>query len=131
MSIKIEKENFSVEAGLTESGRVAIELSGRFDHQHAPLLSQAIDQLADQEGTKADDFLDFVIYLSALEFMNSSAIRELISLLRKTQAKNGQLILIGEDDNPAIESLRQTGIDSLFTIFANLIEVTKPQSKKK
>ena len=131
MSIKIEKDNFSIEAGLTDSGRVAIELAGRFDHQNAPLLSEAIEKLAQQEGTKADDFADFVIYLSALDFMNSSAIKQLIKLLRQTEAKNGQLILIGENDNQAIQSLRQTGIDALFDIYSSLIEMTKSQPKKK
>lgn len=120
MAIKIEKENFAISADLTETGRIAISLAGRFDHDNAPLLSQAVTELQAQINSD-QAIVDFIVYLHALEFINSTAIKELLKLLSSTQENDGQLVLIGSEDNPAVQTLVEMGFNQIFSIYPTLV----------
>lgn len=88
---------------------LAIELAGRFDAHEAPAFREVLD-----EATAAGSFsLD--VYLTDVEFVDSTALAELIRGMKHCREAGGDLVLRAPSD-PVRVILELTKLDAAFTI---------------
>lgn len=88
---------------------VQVALSGRFDAHEAPAFRELID------GAMADGATTFHVSLEAVEFVDSTALAELIRGMKHCRQEGGDLILV-EPSPPVRVILELTKLDAAFTI---------------
>lgn len=94
-----------------DSGRPGTEvtLAGRFDGHEAPAFRAAVDQLL------ADSHTDLRVDLSAVEFVDSAALAELVRGMKHCRQAGGDLRL-ASPSNPVRVILELTRLDLAFAI---------------
>jgi anti-sigma B factor antagonist len=93
-----------------------VELSGRIDHQNAPLLEQKLSELVD-----AGNFR-LVIDMSGVEYISSAGLRVLLGIRKKVRRWNrGDLRLAAL--KPTIkDTFELVGFTRIFDIYDDVIE---------
>ncbi len=86
-----------------------VELRGRFDANEVRGFAAATDRLKEQ------GVADYAIDLSAVDFIDSSALAELVSLSRWATTAGGQVRLHRPSD-PVRVILELTGLDAIFVV---------------
>ena len=88
-------------------GRIVVSLSGELDTAAAPDVESALKPLLESKGR------DVVIDCTELEYIASSGLRILLSILKKVQADGGRVIL--KNVNEVIRDVLQiTGFIKIF-----------------
>jgi anti-anti-sigma factor len=92
------------------SGGVIAKLSGRLDANTSPSFKKAFDEMG-EDAFKSDVVLDF----SAVKYISSAGLRELLVLQRKIKAAQGSLGI--ENLGSAVrEVFDMTGFSAIFNI---------------
>lgn len=100
-----------------------IELEGEVDVYTAPQLKQQIINMLDS-GT-----YNVIVNLSAVEYLDSTALGVLIGGLKRLRERNGTLDLICP--NPRIKRIFEiTGLDKIFDIYSSEDEALQKLSAK-
>ena len=86
-----------------------MHVGGDLDVYTAPQLKEALDNVGLAGKT-------IVLDLSAVHFIDSTALGVLVSALQQSRAHEGELSLV-IDDPHLLKIFRITGFDSLFSIF--------------
>jgi anti-sigma B factor antagonist len=116
MNLKIDTKPISNQASL-------INLEGEVDVYTAPQLKQQIISLLDAGAQH------IMVDLSAVEYLDSTALGVLIGGLKRLRERDGSLDLICP--SPRIKRIFEiTGLDKIFDIFATQDEATKSLQTK-
>ena len=100
----------------SELKRVTLfEISGRVDSTNAVELGTVFNTAIDAGRAQ------IVVDLSAVEYMSSAGLRELVSALKKVKRGTGDLRLAAPSARVQ-EVLELAGLDSVFQIFQNQVE---------
>ncbi len=100
----------------SELKRVTLfEVSGRVDSTNAVELGTVFNAAIDAGRAQ------IVVDLSAVEYMSSAGLRELVSALKKVKRGTGDLRLAAPSVR-VLEVLELAGLDSVFQIFQNQVE---------
>ena len=102
-------------ADLTENLR-QITISGRLDILGAEEISTKFAALSCADNRRV------IVDLTAVTFLASIGIRELISNAKALQRRGGRMVLFVNNNDAVIKTLEATGIDSLLPMFADLEE---------
>jgi anti-anti-sigma factor len=115
--------NFSTDRGLmsiefedVNDGLRRIKLSGRLDIAGTEAISMKFTNLAASAARRV------VVDLSAVSFLASIGIRELITSAKAQQQRGGRVVLFVGDNALVAKTLEVTGIDALIPMFANAAE---------
>ena len=104
---KVEKE-----------GVIILDLDGDIDSLSSFDLSRIVREAI------AGDKIHFVFNLNGVNYVNSSGLGSIISLLKKSREKEGDVKLAGIKPE-VMELLQQTQMDKLFEIFDTTEEAVK------
>jgi len=117
MNLKIDTRSLDSKASM-------IDLEGEVDVYTAPQLKQQIINLLDGGIYKV------IVNLSAVEYLDSTALGVLIGGLKRLKERNGALDLVCP--NPRIKRIFEiTGLDRIFDIYATEQEaIAKVESKE-
>jgi len=116
MNLKIGTRSINDRASL-------IDLEGEVDVYTAPQLKQQIINLLD------DGVRRIIVNLSAVDYLDSTALGVLIGGLKRLRERDGNLDLICP--NPRIKRIFQiTGLDKIFDIYATEQEATEKLKSK-
>ncbi len=85
-----------------------IELQGRFDAHEAPAFRETVDAILQQTA-------DLRVGLSKVEFVDSTALAELVRAMKHCREAGGDLVLVSPSD-PVRIILEFTKLDAAFTI---------------
>lgn len=97
---------------VTDSFR-KIRLSGRLDIPGTEAISIKFSSLATGQGKRV------VVDLTAITFLASVGIRELITNAKALQQRQGKLVIYVGDNSAVAKTLDTTGIDTLIPVFSN------------
>ncbi len=89
-----------------------IGLAGRFDAHEVDGFAAAVDRLIESGST------DLGVDLSGVDFIDSSALAELVRVSKATKAEGGSLELHNPSD-PVRVILELTGLDKAFVVHQN------------
>ncbi len=92
-----------------------IEASGRIDSSNANLLGDALSGVIDEGHTQ------LVLDLSAVGYMSSAGLREIVSALKKLRRASGDL-RIAQPSPRVVEVIEMSGLDSEIQVFASQAE---------
>jgi anti-sigma B factor antagonist len=101
---------FNIQSQKTADGVAIIEVAGELDLYTAPRLKEALLAAID-EGV-----LRFVIDISGVHFIDSSALGVLIGGVKRLKPKDGKLVLVSVDEN-VNWIFKITGLNSVFDIY--------------
>ncbi len=87
-----------------------VKVAGRVDSSNAPELDSALKGLQDSNRYK------FVIDLAQVDYMSSAGLRTLVSALRTSKKRSGDVRLARPSER-VTEVLELAGLTSLFQIF--------------
>jgi anti-sigma B factor antagonist len=93
-----------------------IKLAGRLDIPGTEAISIKFTNLAASAARRV------VVDLTAVTFLASIGIRELISSAKALQQRGGRMVLFVGDNAAVAKTLQVTGIDALIPMFSNLPE---------
>ncbi len=99
----------NITAATTDDGPLAFVLSGRFDAHEADGFRAAIDPALGATEPHID------IDLSDVEFIDSTALAELVRAMKRCRERSGDLRLL-TPSNPVRVILELTRLDAAFTI---------------
>ena len=94
---------------------VVVTPQGRFDAFSAPDVRERFEQLLNDEG-----ILNFAVDLSQTTFLDSAGIAVLVSLLKQTRQKGGDVNLVWPNTEAARRILTLTRFDKIFSMFDTL-----------
>jgi anti-anti-sigma factor len=92
-----------------------IEASGRIDSSNANQLGDALSSVIDEGHTQ------LVLDLSAVGFMSSAGLREIVSALKKLRRTSGDL-RIAQPSPRVIEVIEMSGLDSELRVYPTQAE---------
>lgn len=95
-----------------------IEASGRIDSMTANELGAALNTIIDSGATQ------IVLDLSAVEYMSSAGLRELVAALKRVKRVAGDM-RIANPSARVSEVLEMAGLDTIFLIFATQDEAVE------
>ena len=101
--------HFASRRGVLDDGVGLIRLEGEVDLATAPAFK------ADVESLLADGFVNVVVDLTQVTFIDSTALGVLIGSVRRLREKDGRLVLIA-NGFAVTRPLTLTGLDRVFTI---------------
>jgi anti-anti-sigma factor len=87
---------------------VTIALRGRFDAFEAPALRKKCDDYL------ANDFTHFVFDLADISMLDSAGLAVLVSVLKRSRLKNGDVRLVWPKADAASRILKLTKFDQVF-----------------
>jgi anti-sigma B factor antagonist len=87
---------------------VTITLCGRFDAFEAPALRKKCDDYI------ANDFTHFVFDLADISMLDSAGLAVLVSVLKRSRSKNGDVRLVWPKADAASRILKLTKFDQVF-----------------
>jgi anti-anti-sigma factor len=87
-----------------------LEVKGRVDSSTAPQLGDALNAQIGQGTT------NIVVDLSAVDYMSSAGLRELVAALKKVKKSGGDLRLCAPSER-VLEVLELAGLDSIFEMY--------------
>ncbi len=87
----------------------AITLKGRLDAFEAPALRRTCDNYI------ANEFTHFVFDLTDVAMLDSAGLAVLVSVLKRTRLKNGDVRLVWPREEAASRILKLTKFDQVFT----------------
>lgn len=93
---------------------LVMHVSGDLDVYTAPQLKEALDNVGLAGKT-------IVLDLSAVHFVDSTALGVLVATLQRSRSQEGELCLV-MDDPYLLKIFRITGFDSLFSIFPQVAD---------
>ncbi len=99
--------------------QIVIELSGRIDAFHATGLRERIDKLF------SEGISHFVLDLSHVQFLDSSGLAVLVSLLKRSKQSDGDVKMVMPESEAATRILRLTRFDKVFDIAPTVEEALK------
>jgi anti-sigma B factor antagonist len=102
---------FSVSRAGLEGSVGLIELSGELDISTAPKFKEELEALI------SDGFTNVVVDLSAVEFIDSSALGVLVGAVRRLHPHNGRMVVVAHS-HAVTRPLTLTGLDRVFTVTA-------------
>ncbi len=88
---------------------VTITLRGRFDAFEAPSLRKKCDDYL------ANEFTHFVFDLTDVSMLDSAGLAVLVSVLKRSRLKNGDVRLVWPEADAASRILKLTKFDQVFT----------------
>ena len=88
-----------------------IVISGRLDTPGTNAIAEQLSELA------ATDRKGVIVDLSAVEFLSSIGIGELIATAKAVRARGGNLVLIASGTSIVMMSLKTTGIDQVIPVY--------------
>ncbi len=91
-----------------------IEVSGRIDSNNANQLGEALNE------SIAGGHSQIVLDLSAVEYMSSAGLREMVAALKKVKA-TGDLCLANPSERVQ-EVLELAGLDTIFKVFKSQVD---------
>ena len=106
----------SIEFEDLNDGLRRIKLSGRLDITGTESISIKFTNLASAVARRV------VVDLTAVSFLASIGIRELITNAKAQQQRGGRVVLFVGDNVLVAKTLEVTGIDALIPMFANAAE---------
>jgi anti-sigma B factor antagonist len=109
--------NLSIKTDIRE-GVPVVQVDGELDVYTAPRLKEALDSAASGGGR-------VVLDLSAVHFIDSTALGVLVSAQQRLRADDGELSLV-LDDPYLLKIFHITGFDGLFSIYSHLAEAVPP-----
>ncbi len=92
-----------------------VEVKGRIDSSNAGELGEALTGVLD------DGALKMVIDLSAVDFMSSAGLRELVSALKRIRREQGD-IRLAQPSERVHEVLEMAGLNTIFQIYPSQSE---------
>ena len=96
-----------------------IAISGRLDIPGTGEISTRFAALAAAAGRRV------VVDLTAVSFLASIGIREIITNAKAAQQRGGRLVLFVGDNSAVTKTLETTGIDALIPMFADYAAAEK------
>ena len=105
--------NLSIKTEMRE-GTPVIEVDGDLDVYTAPRLQEALDSVA-TGGVRV------VLDLTAVHFIDSTALGVLVSTQQRLRADDGELSLV-LDDPYLLKIFHITGFDGIFSIYSQVAE---------
>jgi anti-anti-sigma factor len=106
----------SIEFEDVNDGLRRIKLSGRLDIAGTEAISMKFTNLAASAARRV------VVDLSAVSFLASIGIRELITSAKAQQQRGGRVVIFVGDNALVAKTLEVTGIDALIPMFAKAAE---------
>ena len=103
---------------VTDSFR-KIRLSGRLDIPGTEAISIKFSSLATGQGKRV------VVDLTAITFLASVGIRELITNAKALQQRQGKMVIYVGDNATVAKTLDTTGIDTLIPVFSDAAEAER------
>lgn len=100
---------FASVRGVLREGVGLVELEGEVDLATAPAFKADIERLL------ADGYVDVVVDLTRVTFIDSTALGVLIGSVRRLREREGRLVLVA-DGFAVMRPLTLTGLDRVFTI---------------
>lgn len=97
---------------------VLVEVNGRIDSMNANQLGEALDQAIDYRPSTP---VQVVLDLSAVDYMSSAGLREIVSSLKKAKRVQGDL-RIAQPSERVREVMEMAGLDTIFQIYGSLEE---------
>lgn len=94
----------------TSSGPFIITIRGRLDHALNAQFEEALDQIL------LNNHYHIIVDMQHVTYINSSGLRILVSVWRRTRQHNGDLLLANLDDH-VMEVFSIVGFDKLFELF--------------
>ena len=91
-------------------GATLVEVSGRIDSMNANQLGEALSNEIDGGRIR------LVLDLSAVDYMSSAGLREIVASLKKVKRATGDL-RIAQPSERVREVLEMAGLDTIFQIF--------------
>ncbi len=105
-----------METTISEMRRVTlVEVSGRVDSTNAVQLGETLNSQIDAGR------LQLVVDLSAVEYMSSAGLREMVAALKKVRNLNGDM-RIATPSERVKEVLDLAGLSAIFQIFPTQVE---------
>lgn len=98
----------------THDGTPVVQVGGDLDVYTSPRLKEALETAASQGGR-------VVLDLSAVHFIDSTALGVLVSTQQQARADDGDLCLV-LDDPYLLKIFHITGFDSVFSIFPQVAD---------
>lgn len=95
----------------TVSNVHVVQLSGRFDAFSVEQFKETLTQYEN------DAIQDYIVDLSAVNFLDSAGLATLVRLLKMARAKDGDVVLVKSRNEAAHRILLLTKFDKVFTIF--------------
>ncbi|NDJ60335.1 MAG: STAS domain-containing protein [Chloroflexi bacterium] len=92
-----------------------VEVSGRIDSSNADQLGSALT------GTVSNGQTQIVLDLSAVEYMSSAGLREIVSVYRKLEAASGDL-RIAQPSVRVMDVLEMSGLDTMLQIYPTQVD---------
>lgn len=92
-----------------------LNVAGRIDSSNANELGDVLNAQIDSGAFR------FVLDLSALDYMSSAGLRELVSALKRVRREQGDIRLAGPSSR-VYEVLEMAGLDTIFQIFHSQAE---------
>jgi anti-sigma B factor antagonist len=102
---------FSVRRSSLEGHLGLVELSGELDISTAPRFKEELEALI------AEGFTDVVVDLSAVDFIDSSALGVLVGAVRRLHPHGGRMVVVAHT-HAVTRPLTLTGLDRVFTVTA-------------
>ncbi|NJL55292.1 STAS domain-containing protein [bacterium] len=97
---------------------VLVEVNGRIDSMNANQLGAALEQAIDEPPSLS---VQIVLDLSAVDYMSSAGLREIVSSLKKAKRVQGDL-RIAQPSERVREVMEMAGLDTIFQIYGSLDE---------
>jgi len=109
---------FASMRGVLGEGVGLVQLEGEVDLATAPAFKADIEQLL------ADGYVNVVVDLTRVTFIDSTALGVLIGSVRRLRERDGRLVLVASGF-PVMRPLTLTGLDRVFTIVATREEAAE------
>ena len=90
-----------------------IKIDGRVDATNSEQIGDVFDVLI------AQGLLKFLVDVSQINYINTSGLRELVTLQKWCRKNNGELKLVVTTKSKVDEVIQMTGLGKFFSIFAN------------
>lgn len=101
---------------VSELKRVTLfEISGRIDSTNADQLGEALNTAIDSGRTQ------IVLDVSAVEYMSSAGLREMVAALKRVKRGSGDVRLANPSERVK-EVLELAGLDTIFEVFDSQVE---------
>ena len=103
----------------SQGGAAVVTVAGEVDVYTAPALRERLVQAADSGCS------ELVVDMSAVEFIDSSGLGVLVSVLKRVAEAGGTMSIVS-DREIVLKVFRITGLDRVFHIVPTLAEATEP-----
>lgn len=98
-----------------------VAVNGRIDSMNANQLGEALTQAIDNQQNAS---VQIVLDLSAVDYMSSAGLREIVSSLKRAKRLQGD-IRIAQPSERVREVMEMAGLDTIFQMYGSLDEAVR------